>query len=70
MGRYDKTIDESFLFVNAKVKQVYKKEGPFLTVEVIDDPDLVDRAPFHLKDGASYYGQWHKVYNCREGKGR
>lgn len=56
VGRYDKTIDESFLFINAKVKQVYLEQGPFLTIEVMDDPDLINRAPFHLHDGTSYYG--------------
>ena len=56
-GEFDDYFNESDLFTNSKVKEVYDREGAFRVPDLkAGGHDFVAKGPFRLTSGAIYMG--------------
>ena len=70
-GTFDLTITESAFFFNPRVKEVYKRDGPYQLEKKTDMPiDLVEKEPYRMTSGVIYQGQWTADLKYRTGYGR
>ena len=59
-GVFDDTITNESIFFNAKVSEVYEREGKFIVPpEALNQgPQVVEKGPFRLHSGSIYIGEW------------
>ena len=59
-GVFDDTITMESIFFNAKVKEVYEREGKFIVPPeaLVQGSQVVEKGPFRLHSGAIYIGEW------------
>ena len=69
-GTFDSTIGESAFFFNARVKEVYDREGPYEVPEMASSRALVSKEPYRMQSGVIYEGQWTADLKMRIGRGR